>query len=74
MSRGLSFVERFPYLFFKYLAHELSASLSPSEPPPRSGDTSRVFNACVDRLRANSEPVDNDEVPYLREKREIISQ
>lgn len=69
VSRGVSLDERFPYLFFKYLAHELSASLSPSEPPPRSGETSRDFNACVDRLRDNSEPDDNDDVPYLCAKR-----
>lgn len=61
---GLSFVERLPYLFFKYLAHELKASLSPSD-PPRSGDGSRDFKACVERLRDNSDPDDNDDVPYL---------
>lgn len=63
-SRGLSFVDRFPYLFFKYRAHELRASLSPSD-PPRSGDASRAFSACVDRLRDNSDPDDIDDVPYL---------
>lgn len=63
-SRGLSLVDRFPYLFFKYRAHELKASLSPSD-PPRSGDGSRDFNVCVERLRDNSDPEDADEVPYL---------
>lgn len=42
-------LERFPYLFFKYRAHELSAapSLSVSVLPPllRTGDVSRDFNA-----------------------------
>lgn len=65
-SRVLSFVDLLPYLFFKYRAHELSASLSPSD-PPRSGDGSRDFIACVERLRDNSDP---DDVPYLNETNE----
>lgn len=63
LGGGASFVERFPYLFFKYLAQELKASLSPSDPPPpRSGETSRDFKAWVDRLRESSEA---DDAPYL---------
>jgi hypothetical protein len=69
-SRGLSLVDLFPYLFLRYRAHELRASLSPSD-PPRSGEFSRDFNACVDRLRDNSLPDDIDDVPYLNETKII---
>lgn len=69
MSLLASFVERFPYLFFKYRAHELRAapSLSVSVLPPllRTGEASRDFNACDERLRDRSEPPIDDDVPYL---------
>lgn len=42
-SRGESFADLLPYLFFKYLAHELSAA--PSLSPERSGEGSRDFKA-----------------------------
>lgn len=46
---------RLPYLLFKYLAHELSAAPSFSVPlAPFSGELSRDFNVCDDRLRARS--------------------
>lgn len=52
-----SLAVRLPYLFFKYRAHELSAAPSLSSPAaPRTGDVSRDFNACVDRLRLNADP------------------
>lgn len=65
-----SLVERFPYLFFKYRAHELRAapSLSVSVLPPLllTGDVSRDFNACDERLRDRSDPPNDDDVPYLK--------
>lgn len=68
LAGGLSFDDvRFPYLFFKYRAQLLRASLSPSF-PLRSGETSRDFNAWVERLRDNSDPDDIDDVPYLEAK------
>ena len=66
-SRGESFVERFPYLFLRYRAQLLSASLSPSDPRSRSGEGSRDFMACVERLRDSSDPDESDDVPYLEE-------
>ena len=63
-SLGVSFADLLPYLFFKYLAHELNAA--PSLSPERSGDGSRDFNACDDLLLDRSlDGEDNDEVPYL---------
>lgn len=64
-----SLVERFPYLFFKYRAHELRAapSLSVSVLPPLllTGEVSRDFKACDERLRDRSDPPKDDDVPYL---------
>lgn len=73
VSRGASFDVRFPYLFFRYRAQELNAAPSLSSPADaaaddRSGDDSRAFNACDERLRAKSlPPVPNDveAPPYL---------
>lgn len=64
-----SLVERFPYLFLRYRAHELRAapSLSVSVLPPLllTGDGSRDFKACDERLRDRSVPPKEDDVPYL---------
>lgn len=53
VSRSLP---RDPYLFFKYLAHELKAAPSFSPGAGRSGELSLDFKACEDRLRDNSVP------------------
>lgn len=59
-----SLAVRLPYLFFKYLAQELSAAPSLSSPAaPRTGDVSRDFSACVERLRLKAEP-SLDDAPY----------
>lgn len=72
-SRAESFVVRFPYLFFRYRAHELSAAPSLSSPvdvvaADRNGDDSRAFSACDERLRDKSlaplVPNDVDAPPY----------
>lgn len=54
-----SFDVRFPYLFFKYRAHELNAAPSLSSfvdvfVDERNGEGSRDFNACDERLRDRS--------------------
>lgn len=67
-DRSLSFVDvLLPYLFFKYLAHELSAVPSFSV-PARSGEFSRDLSACDERLLARSFPEDVAE-PYPLECR-----
>lgn len=52
--------ERFPYLFFRYRAHELNAAPSCASvelPIDLSGEASRFFNACDERLRDKSLPL-----------------
>lgn len=73
VSLGESFEVRFPYLFLRYRAQELNAAPSLSSPvevaaAERSGDDSRAFRACDERLRDRSlAPVPNDveAPPYL---------
>lgn len=63
-----SFDERFPYLFFKYLAHELNASPSCLLlVDVVDGEPSRDFSVCDDRLLLSSEGPDvyDDPLPYL---------
>lgn len=78
----LQFVKRilftWPYLFLRYRAQELSAAPSLSSVAlvvvaERSGDESRAFSACEDRLRARSlpppllpPPADVDDKPPYR--------
>lgn len=72
LSLGESLPVRLPYLFFKYLAHELRAAPSLSPPVLRSGELSRDFKACVDLLRDSSLDCDDkDDVPYLKLKCEV---
>lgn len=59
-SLGDSFA-RLPYLFLRYRAQELNAapswpSFDPLVPADRSGDESRFFRACEERLRDKSLP------------------
>lgn len=74
-SNVVSLALRFPYLFFKYLAHELRfpslSSAADDVVVRRSGEFSRDLSACDERDRDKSDPPpdNDDDVPYLLRNR-----